>query len=384
MNSPQFLSVRTVARTLLGVVTISSHLLAADLPPLPARQDIPMAGPETDGPYAPRTIVPGGVVVPLYPTDSPMLNLERVHEAEVYGSYSPPSLGYIVNIHNPSIEFHAGNGSLNTGVAIIVAAGGGHNVLNIVGEGADVVGYFASRGISTILLRNRLRKDGYEPKTDGVYDMQQAIKLVRAYADEWNIDPEKIGVLGFSAGAELCAGAGLFYEDFDVAQNQAGNPLKDVSSRPDFIGLVYPGPSPFFNGGEVAIPRDAPPAFFAGPAWGDWIHALWSTEYFTALLNDGVPNVEIHLYARGVHPGDRGKAGQAPATAGITSRDGVAFGRWQERYIDWLDDLGFMAKPGVITRAALDVAANLERDNPLEVMRERRAERERAAAAKAD
>lgn len=335
-----------------------------------------MAGPETDGPYAPQAIVPGGVVVPLYPAGSTMLNQDRVHEAEVYGSYSPPSLGYIVNIHNPSIEFHRGNGSLNTGVAIIVAAGGGHHKLNIVGEGADVVAYFASRGISTVLLRNRLRSDGYEPKTDGLYDMQQAIKLVRAYADEWNVDPEKIGTLGFSAGAELCAGAGLFYDTYNAVHVGGDNPLKDISSRPDFIGLVYPGPSPFFNGGKVAIPRDAPPAFFTGPAWGDWIHALWATEYFTALLNDGVPNVEMHLYARGVHPGDRGKSGQPPATAGISSRDGVAFGRWQERWIEWLDDLGFMAKPGVVTRAALDVAANLERENPLEVLKARLAERE--------
>lgn len=376
MNFLKLHFVRATTLSLLSVAAFSSQLVAVDLPPLPAQQDIPMAGPEMDGPYAPRAIVPGGVIVPLYPKDSPMLNLARVHEAEVYGSYSPPVLGYIVNIHNPSIEFHAGHGSLNTGVAIILAAGGGHKVLNIVGEGSNMVGYFASRGISTILLRNRLRRDGYEPKTDGVYDMQQAIKLVRAYAGEWNIDPEKIGVLGFSAGAELSAGAGLFYEDFDVAQNQTGNPLSDISSRPDFSGLVYPGPSPFFNDDEVTIPRDAPPVFFTGPAWGDWVHAMWATEYFTALLNDGVPNVEIHLYARGVHPGDRGKAGQAPATAGITGRDGVAFGRWQERYVEWLDDLGFMAKPGVVTRAALDVAANLERENPLEVLKARMAERE--------
>jgi endo-1,4-beta-xylanase len=82
-----------------------------------------------------------------------------------------------------------------------------------------------------------------------------------------------------------------------------------------------------------------------------------------------------------VHPGDREKEGQAPATAGITSRDGVAFGKWQDRFIDWLDDLGFMAKPGIETRAAIDVAANLGRTNPMEVMKARMEER-RAAAGK--
>ena len=238
-----------------------------------------------------------------------------------------------------------------------------------------MVPHLTSRGISAIILRNRLRSDGYEPKTDGVYDMQQAIKLVRAYAADWNINPDRIGVLGFSAGAELVAAASLYYADFDAKNDVAGNPLAKISSRPDFAGLVYPGPSPFFNGGTAEIPRDAPPSFITGPGWGDWIHALWSTEYFTALLNDGVPNVEIHIYARGVHPGDRVKAGQAPATAGITSRDGVGFGTWQERYFDWLDDLGFMDKSGAKTRAAKDVEASLDRENPYAAMQRRMAER---------
>src|SRR5690606_34222984 len=167
----------------------------------------------------------------------------------------------------------------------------------------------------------------------------------------------------------------LYYEDFDARNNVAGNPLAGISSRPDFAGLVYPGPSPFFMGGTAEIPRDAPPTFFTGPGWGDWIHALWATEYFTALLNDGVPNVEIHIYARGVHPGDRGKEGQAPATAGISARAGVGFGTWQERYMDWLDDLGFMGRPGDVTRAALDVASNLDRTSPYRAMTERMEQR---------
>lgn len=356
-----------------------------ELPLLPLPQDLPAPALATDAPYEPQTILPGGVVVPLYPPDSPYLNAARINEAEVYKSYNPPFLGYIVNIHNPSIEFHAGNGEVNTGTVVIIAPGGGHNVLNLVGEGADVVPYFTRRGISAVILRNRLRSDGYEPGTDGVHDLQQAVKLVRAHAADWNLDPNKIGVLGFSAGAELCAGAALEYEAFDAANDTADNPLAKVSSRPDFVGLVYPGPSPFAFGGEAAIPRDAPPAFFTGAGWGDWIHALWATEYFTALLNDGVPNVELHIYARGVHPGDRGKSGQPPATAGISSRGGVAFGAWQERYMDWLGDLGFTGKPGEITRAALDIAANLDRESPYAAlqarMRARQAEQAAAAAA---
>ena len=68
---------------------------------------------------------------------------------------------------------------------------------------------------------------------------------------------------GFSAGAELVAASSLFYVDFDARNDVAGNPLAKISSRPDFAGLVYPGPSPFFNGGTAEIPRDAPPSFIA-------------------------------------------------------------------------------------------------------------------------
>ncbi len=359
----------------LLLFTLGVRAAPEGLAPPPAPQDVPAAGPATEGPYQPTAILPGGVVVPLYPPDSAYLNQDRIHEPETYGSYSPPFLGYLVNIHNPSIEFHAAKGALNTGTVVILAAGGGHQTLGVAGEGADVVPHLTSRGISAVILRNRLRSDGYDPKTDGVHDLQQAIKLVRAYAADWGINPDRIGVLGFSAGAELVAGASLFYEGFDAKNDVAGNPLAKVSSRPDFAGLVYPGPSPFFNGGTVEIPRDAPPSFITGPGWGDWIHALWSTEYFTALLNDGVPNVEMHIYARGVHPGDRGKEGQAPATAGITSRDGVGFGTWHERFFDWLADLGFLDKTGAETRAAKDVAAQLARESPYEVLQRRMAER---------
>ena len=105
--------------------------------------------------------------------------------------------------------------------------------------------YFYNYGINTVILRNRLRSDGYEPKIDGVNDALQAIKLVRAYAKEWKLDPNKIGIMGFSAGAELAAAATLKWEEFDRQNDRPDNPLAKVSARPDFAGIIYPGPSPF-------------------------------------------------------------------------------------------------------------------------------------------
>jgi len=350
---------------LLGLLSPSLRLLAdaapPALPPLPAPMGVPVPAPKTDQPYAPQAILPGGVVVPLYPPDSGYLNKDKIREPEVYYMWGPGEVGAIVHIHNPSIEFHPGNGALNTGAAIILAAGGGHKTLNVGSEASDEVHYFTDQGISTVILRNRLRSDGYEPGVDGVDDALQAIKLVRAHARDWKLDPKKIGIMGFSAGAELAAATTIVWADFDRKNDVPENPLAKVSSRPDFAGIIYPGPSPFARGATPAIPRDAPPAFITCAGWGDWIHAVWATEYFKALLDDGVPNVEIHIYARGHHPGDKVGPGEPPSTGGLTNRGFIAYGTWQFRFLDWFRDLGFLGKPGVETQAARDVAANLDR-----------------------
>jgi endo-1,4-beta-xylanase len=89
---------------------------------------------------------------------------------------------------------------------------------------------FAKLGVSTIVLRNRLRVDGYEPTIDAVNDAFQAIRLVRSHAAEWKLDPAKIGMIGFSAGAELSAPTALFFNEF--AQRNASDPLGKISPRP--------------------------------------------------------------------------------------------------------------------------------------------------------
>src|SRR5262245_58464048 len=207
----------------------------AALAPLPVALGVPMSGPTNDAPYAPQPILQGGVVVPLYPPGSPFLKMERVREAEQYNMSQavPGRINSIVNIHNPSIEVHPVDRSLNTGAAVILAAGGGHNTLNVGTESADFVPFFYNYGVTTVILRNRLRRDGYSPQTDAVNDAFQAIRLVRAHAKEWNIDPNKIGILGFSAGAELSSPAAVFFDDFDKKNNDPSDPLAGISSRPD-------------------------------------------------------------------------------------------------------------------------------------------------------
>ena len=330
----------------------------AALPPIPAPLGLPKPGPTNDAPYSPQPILQGGNVIPLYPPGSPFLKLDRAREAEQYNISRavPGRITSIVNIHNPSIEVHTVEGGLNTGAAVILAAGGGHNTLNVGTEGADFVPFFYNYGVNTVILRNRLRRDGYAPSTDAVNDALQAIRMVRAHAKEWNIDPHKIGIMGFSAGAELAAPAAIFFEEFDKTNSPAGDPLAGVSSRPDFVGIVYPGPSPFARGGHPPVPRDTPPAFITCAGAGDRGHAIWANEYFTAMLQAGIPNVEMHIYGNGRHPGDPLSDGSR-MTGGSSWRNGIPLGTWQDRFIDWFRDLGFLQKPGVETKASQDTKA---------------------------
>ena len=333
-------------------------LAYAQLPPLPSPQDVPKPGPQTDAPYAPQAILPGGMVIPLYPPGSPYLKADRVREPEQYNMSAavPARINSIVNIHNPSIEIHTVDHAINTGAVVILAAGGGHNTLNVGSEASDFVSFFYNYGVNTVILRNRLRRDGYNPQTDEVYDAQQAIRLVRAYAKQFSFDPNKIGIMGFSAGAELAAPAAVLFDDFDKKNNAAGDPLAGISSRPDFAGVIYPGPSPFArNRTAPPVPRNAPPSFVVCGGTGDKVHAVWAMEYFSAMLSAGIPNVEMHIYGNGRHPGDPLPDGSR-MSGGLTDRNDIPYGTWQFRFIDWFRDLGFLQKPGVETKAAKDVA----------------------------
>lgn len=298
--------------------------------------------------FQPEPIVPAGEILPLYLPDSPFLKKERIAEPEKYNTATNNAKGAItnvINIHNPSIEVHlVPNGPSNTGTAVIVAPGGGHKILWVGPEGGDYVPIFAKVGVSTIILRNRLRIDGYEPTTDAVNDAFQAIRIVRAHAKEWHLDPAKIGMIGFSAGAELSAPAALFYEDFEKKNDAAKDPLAGVSARPDFVGVIYPGPTPFTKFPETKIPSNVPPSFIACAGAGDRVHALWATDYYLPMLKASVPNVEMHIYGRGGH----GVKREGPA--------GIPYGMWIDRYMDWFRDLGFLGKPGEETKAAREVA----------------------------
>ena len=324
---------RTSTAAIFALLVISAAVLRSQAP----------------APFLPQPIVPGGQIVPLFPPTSRYLKKERLGEAEQNNLQKtvPGRIQSIVNIPNPSIEVHVVDPSNNTGAAVIVVPGGGHRTLNVGTEGADQVPFFYNYGVATIILRNRLRQDGYVAETDAVYDAQQAIRIVRARAKEWNIDPQKIGMMGFSAGAELVAPAALFFDRFDTDNKAEADGAPGASSRPDFVALIYPGPTPFAREPKPPVPRNTPPAFLATAGSGDAVHAVWADEFFAALLKARIPNLEMHVYGNGGHGN------------GMKDRNGTPFGTWQYRFIDWFRDLGFLGKPGVETKAAKDTAAFL-------------------------
>jgi len=245
-------------------------------------------------------ILPGGIVMPLYPAGSPFLNAKRVSEAEnTHGPGGAGTVSRIVNIHNPSIEVHLA-GAGNKPAPPSSCAGRRSLHAGDRAGGADPVPFFFQYGINTIILRNRLRSDGYEPRPTASTICNRPSHGA-GHAAEWHIDPHKIGAMVFR---RCRTDHGHGHPVSGVQFQECGDALGNVSARPDFVGSLS-GPSLFTpawtsKNGVPPIPKDAPPSFIAGAA-GRTSACRVGVEYFAAMLNAGIPNVEMqHLCPR--HP----------------------------------------------------------------------------------
>ena len=198
-------------------------------------------------------------------------------------------------------RLHASEGK-NTGAAIVVFPGGSYRILAIDLEGTEVCDWLNTVGITCILLKYRVPDSGPYPKSSAaLQDAQRALGIARSHATEWHIDPNRIGVLGFSAGAHLAAALSThfdqrLYDPIDAADQ--------VSCRPDFAVIVYPGylalaEQNFAPNPEIHVTSQTPPSFIV-QAEDDPVHVENSTVYFLALKNAKVP-AEMHIYASGGH-----------------------------------------------------------------------------------
>jgi endo-1,4-beta-xylanase len=206
----------------------------------------------------------------------------------------------VQQIHNPSIDVYLPPKVIANGMAMVVAPGGGHEFLVIEKEGTEIADWLNAKGIAVFVLKYRLARDpmskadgkqlyGIEPHA--LPDALRAIRIVRAQAKEFGIDPARIGFMGFSAGAELTT---LAETRFDMGNASATDPIERISSRPDFSVIVYPGPAK-----TEAVPANAPPAFLIC-SYDDRSHAIPTTQLYMALQEKRIP-VEMHIFQSGGH-----------------------------------------------------------------------------------
>ncbi|MGP8271958.1 MAG: alpha/beta hydrolase [Terracidiphilus sp.] len=207
----------------------------------------------------------------------------------------------IGNVSTPTLTLYTPKG-VNTGAAVVVFPGGGYNILAIDLEGTEVCDWLNAIGVNCMVLKYRVPHTGTEHGSEAAFeDAQRAIGVVRRHAAEWNIDPNRIGVLGFSAGAHLAASLST---NFD---KRAYNPIDaadELSCRPDFTALIYPAylalEDKEFAPNPGIKPTEKTPPTFIVQTEDDPVHVENALVYYRELKDAKVP-AELHIYAQGGH-----------------------------------------------------------------------------------
>jgi acetyl esterase/lipase len=234
------------------------------------------------------------------------------------------------NVSKPEITLYRPPKEKDTGTAVVVCPGGGYSILAMDLEGTEICEWFNSIGVTGVLLKYRVpTRPGDDKHVLPLQDAQRALSLVRFHAQEWNLDPKRIGVLGFSAGAHLTASLSTTFD------RRAYEPVDDadrVSCRPDFSMPIYPAYLALKDqdnkiAPDLTVTTNTPPTFLI-QAEDDGVRVENSLFYYLALKNAKVP-VEMHLYPNGGHG-----YGLRPSDKLITS--------WPKRAEEWLRGLGML------------------------------------------
>lgn len=277
---------------------------------------------------------PGHLTVDLWPRGAPGAQPSVAAEVDTTTAKDNLVAGKplirLGNVSTPTLTVYAPK-QRNTGAAIVVFPGGAYHILAIDLEGTEVCDWLNSAGITCVLVKYRVPDSGPYPKSSAaLQDAQRALGIVRAHASEWHIDPARIGVMGFSAGAHLSAALSTHFEErlYDPVDN-----ADKVSCRPDFAVIVYPGylalsEQNFAPNAEIHVTEKTPPSFIV-QAEDDPVHVENATVYFLALKNAKVP-AEMHIYAKGGH-GYGLRRTELPVTA------------WPKLVETWLGTVGIVA-----------------------------------------
>jgi acetyl esterase/lipase len=260
------------------------------------------------------------VVVLLWPNGAPGSEGKTAPEKV---RLTPDGERVISSVHQPSITVYLPSKETATGAAVVIAPGGSHVELWVDHEGYAVAKWLSEHGVAGFVLKYRLAREPgstYTVEGNSLPDMQRAIRLVRSRAAEWGVDPARVGVMGFSAGGDVAARAAT---QFDAGNPTSADPIDRQSSKPAFQALIYPGLPQ-----DLPVSKYEPPAFLLCGADDRAGISEGLPQLFVQMKHAGVP-AELHVYA-GVGHG-----------FGIRGANTGAIAGWPDRFLEWLNALGF-------------------------------------------
>ena len=233
---------------------------------------------------------------------------------------------WVKNIHNPSLTVYLPPKEKTNGIAVIICPGGGHSQLVITSEGQQAAEYFNSIGVTAFVLKYRLFREENSPykPANAIEDGRRAMRLVRQQATVFNLDTNRIGLMGFSAGGEL---AGWVTFNSSKENILIKDSIDKQNYKPGFLILVYPGPLVVPD----SVQSDAPPLFMV--AANDDECCSEPVVKLLQLYRKAKVKTEVHLYAQGKHAFNMGKRS---ALKSINT--------WPQRMADWLSDNGYLNK----------------------------------------
>ncbi|MDN5214130.1 alpha/beta hydrolase [Fulvivirgaceae bacterium BMA12] len=280
--------------------------------------------------------------IPLWSGHIP--NYQKTDEQEIRDT---TNIVRISKVQKPTIAVYLPAGKNVTRKAVVICPGGGYHILAYDWEGIDIAKWLNANGIAAIVLKYRLptSRSNITPHKSPLIDAQRAMRMVRHHAGDWNIDPEKVGIMGFSAGGHLASTLGTH---FDEELFTSDDPIDAISCRPDFMILAYPVitfSKPFMHRGsmeallgkdakasmkdhysnELQVKANVPPTFIVHSGDDKAVPVENSLVFYQALKEKNVP-AEMHIYSFGGH-------GFSLAI------DKGHLQTWTQRCIDWLKSL---------------------------------------------
>jgi acetyl esterase/lipase len=271
-------------------------------------------------------------VIPLHPGTPPGSTPETYSEKEYFSKAWNTEV--VTNVTKPTLTVFKPAPDLSNGTAIVVCPGGGYMALSINSEGIDVAKYLVAKGVTAFVLKYRLAQTGEDATQEfmtlyttdrqkflekvgkviplAIADGQAAVTYVRQHASQWGVSPDRVGIIGFSAGGGVTMGVAFNYTP---------------EGRPAFVAPIYPGGSRFK---DATVPADAPPMFIAAATDDNLGLAPDSVMLYEKWLNANKP-AELHMYAKGGHGFGMHK-------------QSLPTDHWIERFTDWLDLQGLLKK----------------------------------------